>query len=547
MLFTATTFASEPPRIVDQPPEEFVQESKPAVTLPDKNSLSVSAQKERVQVDHVQFQGGTVFDLAVLSELVQPLIGKQVGKEDIVAVLRAITNQYQQAGYVLSFAFLPKQQLADGLLTITLVEGHVVQHEIVVKDEQVKQRLARYVAKIQNDKPLKKSTFERYVALIKKTPGYTFKINVPKPKTINGATTIRIEEVKSKHYDATFGVDVVDDDVQVLVGGTMQSMTSYADKLSFSTLVPDGSVEAYYALSYQQDIGTEGLRMSLSGNQFESHGDDRIFISDIPIDYEEDKKRDRFNVGLRYPLLLSKANSWWIGSNLHYLDEKSVFSLQRTDGLSNAVNIDRHLRYSALELNTQWQHQTKRSVTYLSARTKQGLAIGRNINESVQGEIKTSGSESTHFNLIDFNAAWRYLLAKQWRMEAKGHFFWSDDILPSAEQARYGGQRFGRGYTDSQAQGDRGYGAEMLLRYIKPIKSHFVKRLEPYIVIDGARSELRANGNEYKLTSIALGMDISNAKSYKVGIEYAKPLGDVAFESQDRSPIYNIHLRWHFD
>ena len=547
-MFASSSYAVEPPLIVDQLPEEFVQEVKPKVILPQQKNLSVTTQKGHIQVDHVQFQGGSVFDLSLLAEKVKPLIGKRVSKSEIVTVLRDITKMYEDAGYVLSFAFVPKQGFNEGRLTIALVEGYVMRTEIEIDDQDIKRRVARFAAKIQNEKPLTKATFDRYVALIEKTPGYTFKVNVPKPKTINGATTIRVEELKSKKYDFTFGFDDSESaELTVLADASLQSMTSNADKLMVSTLIPNDTIDSYYSLGYQQEIGTEGLTIDFAANQFKSHGDDRIFVSDIPVDYEEDKQRDRLSIGLKYPLLLSKSESWWIGTKLHYLDEKSQFGLKRIDGIGNPVEIDKHLRYSTLEINTQWQQKQRRYLTLLSVKTKQGIELGNNKNESVQGNISRSGTESTHFNLMDFNAAWRYVLSKQWRVQTKGNLFWSDDILPSAEQIRYGGKRFGRGYPDGQAQGDRGYAGEVELRYIQPVPTVFLKRVEPYIVIDSAKSELRANGNEYKLTSVALGVDFSDSKYYKIGLEYAKPLGNVNFESGDRSPIYNLRVRWNFN
>ncbi len=548
LMFTADAYAVEPPLIVEQIPDEFVDKGKPKVDMPQQKQLSVTTQKGNIRVEHVQFQGGSVFELSLLAEKVRPIIGKQVGKTEIVKVLRAITKLYEDAGYVLSFAFVPKQGFNQGQLTIALVEGYVMRTEIEIADEDIKRRVERLVAKIQNEKPLTSATFERYVALIQKTPGYSFKVNVPKPKTINGATTIRVEELKSKKYDFTFGFDDSENEqFTLLAGASLQSMTSNADKLTMSTLIPNDTIDSYYALGYQQEIGAEGLTIDLAVNQFESHGDDRIFVTDIPVDYEEDKQRDRVSLGLKYPISLSKSSSWWIGTKLHYLDEKGQYGLKRTDGAGSPIEIDKHLRYSTIEINSQWQKRIRRHLTLLSVKTKQGIDLGNNKNETVQGNVTHSGTESTHFNLVEVNATWRYMLTKQWRLQTKGNLFWSDDILPSAEQVRYGGKRFGRGYPDGQAQGDRGYAGEMELRYIQPIPGHFLKRVEPYIVIDTAKSQLRANDNKYELSSLAVGADFSDAKHYKIGFEYAKPLGDANFETDDRSPIYNLRVRWSFN
>ena len=119
-------------------------------------------------------------------------------------------------------------------------------------------------------------------------------------------------------------------------------------------------------------------------------------------------------------------------------------------------------------------------------------------------------------------------------------------MLPSAEQIRYGGPRYGRGYADGQAQGDKGMAGELELRYLQAVPMRVIKRLEPYLVIDAARAELRASDRDQELVSIALGVDITDANSYTLGLEYAKPLADEHIETGDKSPIYNLRVRWQF-
>lgn len=546
LLFISNLYAVEPPQIVDQPDDRRIQKEESKVSIPEQKNLSTSAYEDSIQVDRVQFQGGTVFELGLLADKVKPIIGKRVGKTEIVETLRSITEMYEQAGYVLSFAFLPKQDGNQGQLIIGLVEGYVIRSEIIIEDDDVKRHVERFVEKIKNEKPLTKATFERYVALIERTSGYAFKINVPKPKTFNGATTIRVEEVKSKNYDLTAGFDTSKgEESSLLISGTVQSLTSYADRLTASMLVPNDEIDSYYNLNYQQELGSEGLTLDFDATQFKSQGDDRIFISMIPIDYEESKKRENYSVGLKYPISLGTNDSWWLGARLHHLNEKNHYGLRRSDGLGASENIDKNLRYSALELNSQWINKTLQTLTVVTVKAKQGIEIGDNKNEFIDANGVRPGLESTHFSLMDLNATWRYLISPQWRLQTSANLFWSDDILPSAEQVRYGGRRFGRGYADDQAQGDRGYAAGAELRYMQPIPNSFLKRIEPYVSLDTAKSELRSNDDvDFKLSSVAIGADFTDAKYFNVGLEYAKPLGDAHFDSGDRSPIYNLRVRW---
>jgi len=544
--FSLSLSANEPPLIVEQP-QEFEEKTTLDVDIPDPEALSTAESINLIRVDHVQFQGGTVFELASLATIVQPIIGNDVTKTDLVKVLRQITQKYKEAGYPLAFALLPKQNTQDGKITIALVEGYVARSEIVIEDAKVKNRVERIAAQLHDQIPLEKTTFERYVNLIESIPGYTFKVAVPKPKTLNGATTIRVEQVKRDRIETNIGFDYGDtEDRRIVAGLTVNTLTSAADKLSLTTLIPNDTVDEYYALNYTRAIGVEGLHFDLAANRFVSQGDDRIFIADVPINYEENKERDRFAVGLRYPLRLTKSETWWVGTKLHHLNEESLYQLSRQDGSGSTVDIEKELRYSAIELHSQWQKKYTRQLISVSARLKQGLELGSNRNQFVDAGGTREGTETTHFTTWDLTGMWRFLMSPQWRIQARANIAWSDDILPSAEQARYGGTRFSRAYPDGQAQGDRGAGAELELRYLLPVKFNLVKRLEPYLLFDAAKTELRSNGNQQELASAVIGLDVTDLKFYGIGVEIAKPLGDAHYETGNREAIYNVKVRWKF-
>lgn len=550
-------FAIEPPVIVEQSQQEFVEPDKSQVGLPDQKSLSTTQQAAAIKVESVQLEGGTVFELEQIVEKVKPIIGKTVNKIDLLKVLRSITAMYQEAGYPLSFAFLPNQNTDDGELTIVLVEGYIAQSDIQIADEDARHRVEKIVAKMQAEKPLKQDTFERYLKLIERTPGYKIKINVPKPKKVNGATTIRVEEVESNSFDVSFGLDdSKEEEVRLLVSATANSMTSYGDKFTVSTLVPNDTIDEYYAINYQQDISTEGLQFDISGNHFKSQSDERIIADGIYIDAVEDKTRDRLGFGLKYPVILSKSESLWFGGKLSHLDESREIDYAITDGVNEAsIQYEQDLKYSSLELYSQWQLLGTKQIFYMQTAIRQGVELGDNRNHVTQttinslgdsSSVERKGSESTYFTLFDADIVWRYALHPHFRIQSKANIFWSDDILPTAEQVRYGGKRYGRGYPDGQAQGDRGFAAELELRYLQPTNWDIIRRVEPYIAVDTARTELRANDNKQKLSSAAVGLEITDTKHYSIGMEYAKPLGDPHYETDDRSPVYNVRARWNF-
>lgn len=546
-LLSTPAYATEPPFLVEQK-EPIEQTPQPTIELPDQKELSKADTQDKIYVEHVQFQGGTVFELTALASIVQPLINKVVGKNELITVLRQITQKYQDAGYPLSYAHLPAQDTRNGKLTIVIVEGYVARSEVVIEDEKVKKRVQQLAAKLLHQVPLKQSVFERYVRLIESIPGYTFNIQVPEPKTISGATTIRVEQVSNNRIETNIGLDMGDEEANRIIAGlTANSLISAGDQTTFSTLVPDETIDQYFAVSHSHMIGTEGLQLTLSANRFKSRNDDRLFIADVPLNYEETKTRDRLTAGLRYPLTLTKSETWWLGSKLHYLDEQAEYGLNRQDGLGDRVEIEKDLRYSALEFYTQWQKNDSRKLISLSTKLKQGIQLGAQRNHLRDSNGIRKGTETTHFTSWDFTVMWRYMLTPQWRLQTRANLFWSDDILPSAEQVRYGGERYGRGYPDGQAQGDRGAASDIELRYLMPVTFPIIKRFEPYAVVDVAQTELNVSETKQELASVAVGLYVTDQRYFGVAVEVAKPVGDAHYETTNREPVYNLKLHWKFE
>ncbi|WP_227820034.1 ShlB/FhaC/HecB family hemolysin secretion/activation protein [Marinobacterium aestuarii] len=356
---------------------------------------------------------------------------------------------------------------------------------------------------------------------------------------------MRIEEVKSKKFESNLGLENnSQDDTRILATANIQSLTSNADRLSLSTLVPNNTVNSYYAITYRQDLNSNGLQLEAAANHYNNTDINKIYSGSSPLTISEEKNRNRFRLGINYPFLLFRSSSWWGGASLQHLNEDSHFVISSDS--TSTTEVDKLLRYSAVEINSNWLKKTGEQTYQVHGRIKQGLELGNEKNESTRSGTTTQGTESLNFTLINLDALWKVRLSPKWQVQTKTNIFWSDDQLPSAESVRYGGRHFGRGYPGAQAQGDKGYAAEIELRYLIPSDSVIIKRIEPYLVLDTAHSESNAMGIQHQLSSVALGLDLTDIQYYRVGFEYAQPTGDPTQNSNDHEPTYNLNLRWQF-
>ncbi|KNB24151.1 peptide transporter, partial [Salmonella enterica subsp. enterica serovar Typhimurium] len=113
-----------------------------------------------------------------IAALFAPMAGKEVTIGDLVETANQVTKMYQDAGYLLSFAFVPAQDFAGGFVRVTVVEGYISGTKISGTPGPSEQRLRDIAAHIEAERPLKRATFERYLNLLTLVPGMKIKADV---------------------------------------------------------------------------------------------------------------------------------------------------------------------------------------------------------------------------------------------------------------------------------------------------------------------------------------------------------------------------------
>ena len=133
----------------DLPPpgaDESVMDLPPLPDLPDilRDEPSLSS-VDRIFVKQFQFEGNQVFPDYRLALITQPYQNRELSPEELQEVKNRITNLYIQAGYVNSGAIILDQPVADGIVTITIVEGTLFRIDVTgnehLRDSYIKNRV----------------------------------------------------------------------------------------------------------------------------------------------------------------------------------------------------------------------------------------------------------------------------------------------------------------------------------------------------------------------------------------------------------------------
>jgi hemolysin activation/secretion protein len=111
---------------------------------------------------------------------------------------------------------------------------------------------------------------------------------------------------------------------------------------------------------------------------------------------------------------------------------------------------------------------------------------------------------------------------------------------PTWEQISCGAQRFAQGYQSGEASGDSGWGAMFEINRTFTPGFTDLQTFVPYLSFDLARVYLHAGTPApSKLSSVAFGFRISDAKHYALDLSLGKAVGDALVESASRSPRIN--------
>ena len=95
--------------------------------LLDKNDglkgFSDEKNKDNVYIKSVRVEGSVLLKESRIREIVKPYEGKYVLLKDIRRIVLQITEEYRLLGYVTSRAYIPRQELKDGILVLKVIEG----------------------------------------------------------------------------------------------------------------------------------------------------------------------------------------------------------------------------------------------------------------------------------------------------------------------------------------------------------------------------------------------------------------------------------------
>ncbi|MEB3901461.1 POTRA domain-containing protein [Pseudomonas juntendi] len=494
----------------------------PAPSIPAQDAIGMDTP---IPVHKVRFEGGTVYLLSELREHYQPLVGHVVTLAQLTAVTERLTQRYQRDGYILSRAYLPRQDFADGRVQVMLVEGYISGYRLEGDIGAAAAYVERLLGKLMAERPLTRASFERYIGLIDRIPGVSAQVEWLPGTGREGAVPLLVR-VSRKAFDATLTLnDGSRDAAQVAMGITSNAQTRFAEQWAARVLWPPGDDKAhFYALDYSQYLDGEGSRLLLSASRYRSQP--RTYVRlEHGADLRQRWESERFDVGISQALI-ARPGEW--------LDVVGRF-YTAADHVRDQVQQGKRDTYiRAVSFEGDWRTLEAERLRIVSAGVYQGLDYFG---------ARSDSNRDVDFLRLRLSALQSDRWFGDWQGVASAALYWSANDLPDSERVLFGGQHFGRGYPADQASGDKGWGLAYEVNYSVHASSTWARLVQPYLAFDAARTW--TNGldvQDARMASMAMGVRLGDGRGASLALEFAKPLADVALDSRERKARFTVSL-----
>ncbi|RZS81642.1 hemolysin activation/secretion protein [Pigmentiphaga kullae] len=532
----------------DSPLRGNPAESLPPVSVPvpaaaPSVSVPAPAQNEAIQAllahrlvpKQFDVSGVTAIDFQKVIDLLEPLAGKEITVAELIQRTDAITQLYRDAGYALSFALIQSQDFRDGLVKVTVVEGYVGSTRIEGDAGNAAAKIRDYAARIEAERPLTRATLERYLNLMTTVAGATIKPELALPKRADGSTEL-VVNVGYKAFRLDTGIGNLGTGVHAMLTATANSLTPLAEQIQVTTAVPRGSDHLeYYAANVAVPVGSDGMTVRAEAYSYAANPEnDSLNAQNI----DRRVRNQRAGLSVSYPFLLANRESLTGTAGFYASRNNDTYSSRIT---GNQVTLSNHLRVLRGEL------------AYAQATDRQSRRITAAIYKGMDGlgaEQSANSSYDLGFTRYTLMANQNFTLPHQFGLSLAALGQYSADSLPTSEQVTFGGQRFGRGYPAGELGGDKGYGASIELNRRFGVGLPYLQSVTPYVLADYAHVKL--NNKNFTLatdtlTSLALGLRVTDQRHYAFDLNLAKPVGDKPVNSSGRPLRLNANYSLRFD
>ncbi len=263
-----------------KPAPQIIEEQRPAVAPTDTT---------RVEVKGFRITGASLFGAEELGGLLTEWIGRELTLGQLREAAARITAHYRSHGYLLSRAYLPAQEVRDGVVEVAVLEGSIGKTEVVNESRMSEARVRDYLAPASGPGAISGPKLERSLSLLNDLPGVAGANATLQPGQSLGQTDVVVQVEPSSLLSGSVDADNHGNPYtgrnRVGASAFLDSPLGWADRLSLRLQTSDEQTR-YGRLAYQLPLGSQGWQAGAAfdasnyriGREFaalDPHGDTR--------------------------------------------------------------------------------------------------------------------------------------------------------------------------------------------------------------------------------------------------------------------------------
>lgn len=502
--------------------------AEPAPDLPPAPGVrpEVRAEPElTIVLTGVVVEGATAFTADQLGPLYAEFLARTVTRADLEDIATRITQAYLDAGYFISRAVVPPQEVEAGVLRVRVIEGYVA--EVRVRGGEGQSALLDgYASAIAEQRPARLETVERTLLLINGLPGFQVLDVGLEPQDDEGAYVMDIEV----GYDWAEGLANLDNRgtpevgrLQAFLSGSANSLAGLGERLQVGVAtVPDEPEELLYGqIAYEQPIWRDGTVLGgyLAVSRIDAGGD-------LAQEDTEGRGLD-VRATVRHPLILTRGQTLYLRGSLELHEIK--------EDRFGQSNFDDSLRVARMRADYAARDDW-RGTNLLGLEISQGLDV---LDASDEGDARLSRPDGeAAFTKVRADAV---RLQEIWdrislRLATQGQV--ALDPLLSFEEFLLGGTQFGRAYDFGEVSGEDGVAGSVELRFGEELDDGLMSSYQIYGFYDvGAVWNRNVEGDAREsLASAGGGVRLGLLEDVQATLEVAKPLTRSVESTGDKAP-----------
>ncbi|MDX8386054.1 MAG: ShlB/FhaC/HecB family hemolysin secretion/activation protein [Gallionella sp.] len=513
--------AGQTSRELQQQPD-FVppEDSAPVIIEKDDSPTTNADDIVRFMVSAIRVTGSRVFAAKELEALVVDLAGAEHSLSELEAGAARITAHYRNQGYMVARAYLPAQDIKEGVVIINVLEGQVGEVKINNQSRLTNQTAKQYLDGIQRGDVLQSKFANRALLLLGDTPGVGRAQASMQPGVAVGSTNMIVDLAASAPIAANITADnhgnYYTGERRVNVDVSLISLFKKGDLISLSALTTDQQL-TYGRAAFQTAIGGNGLRVGAA------HSASRYRLGkDLTVLQAHGSALGTSLYGV-YPFIRS------ISQNLNGI---AMYERKKlVDSLTSSVK-----RVKLTSLGLSGSRRDNLGGSGFSA-FELTIALGRLSMDDASRTIDLATAKSNgRFTKLRYNIKRIQQLPMANSLSVKLSGQRAGKNLDSAEKLYLGGANSIRAYPQAEESGDEGHLVNLELRH------RFSSMLQAMVFYDAGsvkikRNNYAAGNNTRYLAGAGVGLDaMLYGLHVKTSVAWRTSSSDPVSEPSSRIP-----------